>query len=131
MRGPCRRIMHPKPVLAHKQLNTFAPFSFAVYSERPTSVNAYLGMVAVFRCISITGNLDVTWRVNGSFVNSLQANSTISDVTTTTNGSCNSLSIRASENCNNTVIECVITNLQDGKVGYSGATLTIQGCFFL
>ena len=64
-------------------------------------------------------------------VDSLLANTNITDIipngTATVNGSLNYLFIQASREYNNTVIECVIIDTQDGKREYSSATLKVQG----
>lgn len=102
--------------------------SFSVFSERPTSVNATLESHAAFCCISIPGDFDVTWKVNGTFLNNL-ANTT--GINTTVDGTRNCLSIRASEEYNNTIIECVVLDSQDGKHQSTSAKLTVQGWFQL
>lgn len=102
-------------------------FLLAAFSERPISVNASLGMVAVFRCRPSQGDPeDVAWSVNGTFVNRLQGSDISTNTTTTINGTHNCLYIPATEEHNNTVIECVVV-LRDGKTKSSDATLTVQG----
>ena len=91
-------------------------------------MNASLGMVAVFRCLPSQGGPgDVLWRVNGNYVERLQATDITTNITTTINGTHNCLYIEASEERNNTIIECVVTDIQDGKNENSSATLTVQG----
>ena len=106
-------------------------FFLADFSERPTSVNASLGMIAIFRCLPSQGGPgDVVWRVNGTYLNRLYVNDIHTNITTTINGTHNCLYIQASEERNNTVIECVLPDLEDGKViETSNATLTVQGWF--
>ena len=96
------------------------------------SVNASLGMVAVFCCSSTLGDPGAQWRVNGTFVNRLPENTTdvFTNITVTTNDSLNCLYIQASEERNNTVVECVIKD-QQGNHEYINATLTVQGWFQL
>ena len=103
---------------------------FAVFAERPTSVNATLGMVAVFRCLPSQGDPGhVVWRVNETYLNRLQESDIRTATITTITGTHNCLYIPATEKRNNTVIECLLTDLQDGKTKSSNATLTVQGWF--
>lgn len=96
------------------------------------SVNASLGMLAAFCCFSVRGDPGIPWKVNGIYVNRLPVNTTdiFENVTVTTNGSLNCLFIQASEQRNNTVVECVIKDLQ-GNHEFINATLTVQGWFQL
>ena len=95
-----------------------------VYPEfisTPTSVNAILGFTATFNCSATTGV--VAWILNGSLLSDFNA----PDITASQAGKMFSLHVPATEEYNNTVVQCALAILGGDDLFSDQVVLRVQG----
>ena len=100
-------------------------FYISAFLSTPTSVNATLGSTATFNCSVNATRVRYFWLVNGSPLSQLNQ----SDISSIKDGRTHLLQVPATEEYNNTVVECevIIRDLQTSDP----AVLRVQGMFCL
>ena len=94
----------------------------AEFVSTPTSVNATMGCTATFNCSVTTGV--VAWEINGSLLSDISK----PDITASQVGRTFFLHVPATEEYNNTVVQCAVAILGGGDDLYSDqVVLKVQG----
>ena len=93
------------------------------FVSTPTSVNATLGSTATFNCSATTGV--IVWLVNGSELRQILA----SDIRASQVGRTFFLHIPATEEYNNTVVQCALVILGGDDLYSDPVVLKVQGMF--